>query len=271
MKPETEKLLATLEVVSEGLHYPSESQYPYKPFVWDTQSQGEFNFIHVLENIEYIQTVEYKSIIQDLQDKLDKIKIPSELKAKDYSRLIDAQIIYQQVLHILKVFKNNVKTIQAIKLNHPISNPMLILGQTLEDDWIGISTAFEYQTCRFGESFEFEQYLPTSAAINLTNILEPLLSELKYSSSNELSCLVLETAPTKNQLLLKLLATAGYIEIWHHKSFEKEDNNLDRFLLTNLQHVLTYVFCFNDGFSIYTIGETLENYFLGVSTVGIWT
>lgn len=29
MKPETEKILATLEVVSEGLHYPSESQYPF--------------------------------------------------------------------------------------------------------------------------------------------------------------------------------------------------------------------------------------------------
>ncbi|BAZ11927.1 nuclease A inhibitor family protein [Calothrix sp. NIES-4071] len=271
MKPETEKLLASLEVVSEGLYYPSESQYPYEPFVWDSQSQGEFSFIRVLEGIGYIQTIDYESLIQNLQNKLDKIQIPTNSEAKSYSKLIDEQKTYQQVLQILEIFQPNVKAIKTIKLNHPISDSMLIIGQTQEDDWVGISTAFEYQTCRFGEPFEFEKYSSTAAARNLINILEPLLAEQKYSSYNDLSCLTLETALIKDKLLLKLLVTAGYIEIWQHQSFEEEKNSLDRFLLANLQDVLTYVFCFYDGFTIYTIGKTPENDFLGVHTVGIWT
>jgi Nuclease A inhibitor-like protein len=263
MRLETENILATLKVISKGLRYPSESSYPYEPFVWDTQFQGEFNIIRVLENLEYFRKIEYETVIQDIQNVFQRCKY--------HKNFDEIEQIHRHALQIIETLKVHVTKIEVFTIAHPISYPKIIIGRTKEGEWAGISTTFDYQTCSFGELLEIRTYPLTNPAIYLKNIIDPLLEEQRYSVYDGISNLVFETAPTKDDLILRLLISAGYIEIWKHKSFEEQKNNLDLFLLERLQDVLTYVFCYGDGFSIYTIGETTENDFIGVSTIGIWT
>ncbi len=49
------------------------------------------------------------------------------------------------------------------------------------------------------------------------------------------------------------------------------EEKLDGFLLTKLHDVFTYTFGGIGGFSIYTVGKTLEKDFLGVHTIAVWT
>jgi len=116
-------------------------------------------------------------------------------------------------------------------------------------------------------------YSPTPATTQLKAKIEPLFLSEEWGWALQQVC---ENAPTRDDLILKLLTSAEDLCMWIFKGFEKNQfvdaQKLNQFLLSNLKNILMYVFCTASGyFSIYTIGETSTGDYLGVSTVAIWT
>ncbi|MEH1807348.1 nuclease A inhibitor family protein [Nostoc sp.] len=270
LKPKTKQLLATLEVVSEGLWYSSESYYPYTPFVWDSQSQGEFSIVRVLEHLGYFQDVEPEWLNKYWQSQIEEAKYRRQsdfVFAPKYPKIDEIQQMYERSSHFFQIFQENTLLIQVIKIS---ASQILIIGQTQEEDWVGISPIVDYRVWYPRTTVYPEMDTPTAATISLKLKLEPLLSELKILNAYHWHDLVWENASTKEKLLLKLLISSKYIEIRDFVGLGQ--NNLGNFLLTNLQNVLTYTFSDRtSGFSIYIIGKTPENDFVGVHTTSIQT
>ncbi|MEH2245509.1 nuclease A inhibitor family protein [Nostoc sp.] len=200
LKPETEQLLATLEIVSEGLWYSSESDYHYAPFVWDTQSQGEFSIVRVLEHLGYFQEVEPEWLNQYWQSQIQQAKDRRQSDfgfAPKYPKIDEIQQMSEQSSHFFKILQENTSVIKIIKFSASI---MLILGQTQEGDWIGIFPIVDYRVWYPRTTVYPEIYTPTTAGISLKIKLEPLLSELKIFNGYHWSDLVWENAQTKEKL-----------------------------------------------------------------------
>ncbi len=208
MNPETEKLLATLEVVSEGLWYSSESDYSYVPFVWDSRSQGEFSIVNVLEHLGYFQVVEHEWLNQywqNIQQEAKSCKQTDFDFSPIYPKNYEIQRMHERSLHFFELFKENLYEIQIIKF----SASMLIVGKTQEEDWVGVSPRFNYGSWHPHNTIHPEVCPSTTASINLKTTLTPLLSEIKFLHGYSWSDLVWENAVTKKKLLLKLLLASN--------------------------------------------------------------
>lgn len=169
--------------------------------------------------------------------------------------------------HFFQIFQKNTLLIQVINIS---ASQILIIGQTQEEDWVGVSSIVDYRVWYPRTIVYPEMDTPTAAAISLKLKLQYLLSELKILNAYHWHDFVWENAPTKEKLLLKLLLSSKDIEIRNFEGLGQ--NNLGTFLLTKLQNVLTYTFGDRiGGFSIYIIGKTPENDFLGVHTTSIQT
>lgn len=93
MKPETEQLLATLEVLIEGLSFESESCESFRTFVSEKTDKDNFTITNYLRKINFFRPVEISVFLQEWQRKLPNHSLTSQMNEK-----------YQLLIQLLQVY-----------------------------------------------------------------------------------------------------------------------------------------------------------------------
>lgn len=141
MKPETERLLGTLELIA------------HNTFVWETEKQGEFNLWNLIISAGFVKETDIELVFEHWQNielwgtptsQIEGEYAPyrEERKDDDWNESIaNERQEYYQKLHIL--CKENLKNLKAYHLQfdkffryHPDFYVLMIVGETVNNNWI---------------------------------------------------------------------------------------------------------------------------------------
>ena len=149
MQPETEQLLATLEVLTENLDFevPRENNeyHPITPIIWQTATQGELNSLNLMISQGFCRLTDGEKVIQKwIQTEvrgtatIDDYYAP-EPEDRKYKLSLEVQTIrkakYQELWQLLSTELLNLK---AYEFNCSKSDYVyyIIVGETQEKDWL---------------------------------------------------------------------------------------------------------------------------------------
>jgi hypothetical protein len=134
-----EELFNRLEILVENLPFDlpnhEDGGYLY-PFAWNSHTNGEFNVFNLFKLNNWIKPADVKSVIKELQ----------EFKyAQEFSPVIlsDREIAHwQDGIETLSNVINSLIDLQAYNFNlHDFASPSgIIIGQTADGDWVGITS-----------------------------------------------------------------------------------------------------------------------------------
>ena len=161
MQPETEQILATLELLLENellclLPYNHASYW--QPFLWNSAETGEFNLLNLLQTEGWMQPTEPEVAVESWQqleqrgtateddyyapewEERENILEPEayQLRAEHYQALL---IILQTQLNELKAFKLSCSPEYACSI---------LLGKTETGDWICLAPTVPQETGNIG-------------------------------------------------------------------------------------------------------------------------
>jgi len=182
MKPEIEQLLANLELATKDLYYMSETDAPYQPFLWDVAEKGPFDFLRVLESLNYL------------------VSVPKDQVTQSNPPLI-------------KTLEENLSHLSFFSFG----GENLIVGETTEGDWVGICNKFSYDTCAFGDRYHPSTTPATSAAKEVQNQIAPLLSNQVAESAATQEELILKLLSSSD--LVEIWQFEGFREADKLNSF----------------------------------------------------
>ncbi|MBD2184853.1 nuclease A inhibitor family protein [Aerosakkonema funiforme] len=257
MNPKTEQLLATLEVITEDLLYSSAGDAAIEPFVWQVAEQGEFNLVNFLIYKNRLQIVDLPDFTKAWQRAAKALKQPSNISQT-----------HQPPITLIDELPSHLTDLEFYNLGCDSLASQMIVGKTADDAWIGI-TALKYGiwTPKFGDYFGIEDGYYSDEAKKIKTQIKPFLEALEFLTKREEQPnqeLIWEVAPSKTQVLIKLLNSSQYIQTY--KYFGLKHQRLNNFMLSQLKQLRTYVI--ESG--IYAVGQILNGDWLGVSTSGYW-
>lgn len=290
MNKETEKILATLDKIVEPLSsanagISSDGDEPFHAFAWSTAEQGQFSFAALLNSIGTLTQIDISTLIAEWQSK------------NAYNSHV--QGLVSELPNLIEILRSQLKQIQAYQLKtyteetwspntdlEELEVCEFIIGE-LQGEWIGICPVFpKPHTVSYGQKFKRDTNSLSPSVFALKQQIDRTLIKLKPAlvryEPQLSSCLILETAITKNELIEKLLQSAQVLEIWQFKRFIKNyDNleedekyhfsNLESFVNQNFQQPLLYVLGNWCIFRLYLLGQISNGDWLGSVTVASWT
>jgi hypothetical protein len=115
--------VAALEKASKGLLFPSESEAPFRAFVWDEKSAK----LSKARLRELVKAEEDTSIEELGLDDLFQSSVPSEDKAK-FQKLADA-------------VKSNLSGVTVYKVGDEAEREVYIVGKTSDGQYAGLQTS----------------------------------------------------------------------------------------------------------------------------------
>lgn len=230
MKPETEQLLGTLELLVWHPH-------PSRIFVWETEVQGEFNvwnlaiaqgFVSLTDvdvAIAHWQSVERWGTPTD-QFKNDYEYAPPRNKRKDgWNSEIEAKRFesYQQLSQLLKA---ELQELQAFKLSVPVQTDYyftfdhpdfcfyILIGKTEDGDWLCLSPTVPDVAPVLAEEIIYTRYNKSNSLLTeVTNIEE--LSAKTLVLQSRIENILSQLPPVE----LYSYYYGGYKGIYYHKIF----------------------------------------------------
>ncbi|MFB2894839.1 nuclease A inhibitor family protein [Aerosakkonemataceae cyanobacterium BLCC-F50] len=248
MNLKTEQLLATLEVITEGLWYSTESDAPIKPFVWEFAKKGNFNLINFLTDKNRLQMVNLSNY------------------SKAYQRATKT-LKHQQPIALIEELQSHLTDLEFYSVDKDSLFFQMIVGKTTDDAWVGLTVA-RSKYCSFGNPLSVKDgYTSQQAEVLLTKI-DPFLQKMKLLLKPELhkdTKIIWEVAASKTEVLIKLVNACQLVETYQYFSLQNQE--LDNFLTNQLQQLRSYVINWN----IYAIGQITNEDWLGISTSGYWS
>lgn len=258
MNPKTEQLLATLEVITEGLWYSSETDYPILPFVWEFAEMGEFNLLNFLISRNILQIGDWEDFCQAWRRAEKSGKQPSL-----------AQNLSISATGSIEELRSHLTDFELYHFGNNCLANAIIVGKIPNDAWVGISGILsEICTPIFGEILTFEDGYSTPKSELLKSQIQPFVKDMQLLSSIELREVPeinWQVAESKAQVLTKLLNSCQYVQTYEY--FGLRYDRLNRFMVSELKQLQSYVI----GTSIYAVGETPSGDWLGVATGGYWS
>ncbi len=258
MNPKTEQLLATLEVITEGLWYSSETDYPILPFVWEFAEMGEFNLLNFLISRNILQIGDWEDFCQAWRR--------AEKSGKQSSL---PQDLSTSATGSIEELRSHLTDLELYNVGNNCLANAIIVGKIPKDAWVGLSgTRSEICTPIFGEILTFEDGYSTPKSELLKSQIQPFVKDMQLLSSIELREVPeinWQVAESKAQVLTKLLNSCQYVQTY--KYFSLRYDRLNRFMVCELKQLQTYV----TGTSIYAVGETPSGDWIGVGTGGYWS
>ncbi|MEH2379500.1 MAG: nuclease A inhibitor family protein [Nostoc sp.] len=230
MKPETEQLLATVEVLIQGLSagIGSEGDEPFQAFVFEEATdKNNFTISEHLHKLNYFRYVEINTFLQEWQRKLPNHLLKSQM-SKQYSSLIQVLQAHLLELQVYELITDNEGN--CLDKVYSDDEPFLILiGQTKANDWVGLSPLWSApHTCGYGKRLERKIQPPSQAALDLKAELEPILQELLFVIGDSsrgyypVKDIVWKVAHTKALLIEQLLESSRYMKTWEFHGFSDE-------------------------------------------------
>lgn len=285
MKPETEKLLATLEVVTEGRYFMSESDEHLTPFAWSTDVLGECSLGKILMSRGLLRTITSEKLIQGWQG--------------EASTYFKPPAIAETCREIINICQSNLVEVKAYEFKNYQEYPgdggaedgfdghdcfQFLVGRTQDGNWIGITPVYEEpHTCAYGEKLVRSQQIASESASGLKQQLDVALSQIhpviiRYETETSLGTAWIE-ADTEDEVIEQLFEAAHMLETWSFRSFEKESSaspiynlqELEKFIETYLLAPKLYIVGNWAMFRFYLTGQLTNGDYLGVSTVTTWT
>jgi hypothetical protein len=255
MNPKTEQLLATLEIITEGLLYSTAGDCPIDPFVWEVTKQGEFNLVNFLTDRNFLQTVESKFFDRAWQRAIKALKHSSKISQK------------QQPPALIKQLQSHLADLEFYCLGGNRNNLccQMIAGKTADGSWVGLTT-LRCQPCTFGKPLSIKDGYTSPQAEFLRARIEPSIEEMKLllpTKRGRQPEIVWEVAESQTKVLIKLLNSSQFVESYEYFSFYPQ---IKDFLTSQLQQLQSYVI----GSSIYTVGQIADGDWLGIHTSGYW-
>ncbi|WP_448266027.1 nuclease A inhibitor family protein [Nostoc sp. DSM 114159] len=247
MNFETEKILATLEILTEqylNFHLPNNENSCLEPFVWDVTQKGDFSLLNLgydrgwitLTDIDVAvkswQALERRGYLNpddDTSDYEDEDIISSELadeRAKIYQTLADT-------------IQKNIYNIEVFKFSQiPAYSFYVVLGQNQENNWFCFSQTVARETRLEGEikcsnvpDLTMQLSLDSNTAKlkdefqQIINQLQPISIYGYYGGGYDYRFnhyLVTGIANSKEKALLIALHQAGMLDIARFHEFSPE-------------------------------------------------
>lgn len=265
MNSKTEQLLATLEVITEGLWYSSATDYPILPFVWEFAEMGEFNLLNFLISRNILQIGDWEDFCQAWR-RAEKSGKQSSLAQNLSTSATDRQ---QESIGSIEELRSHLTDLELYNFGNNCLANAIIVGKIPNDAWVGLSgTRSEIYTPIFGDILSFEDGYSTTKSELLQSQVQPfvrdmqLLSSIRLRKQQEINW---QVADSKAQVLTKLLNSCQYVQTY--KYFGLGYDRLNRFMLSELKQLQSYVI----GTSIYAVGQTPSGDWIGVGTGGYWS
>jgi hypothetical protein len=166
MKPATEQLLATLELLTDGLKFevPRETDvwHYITPFSWDIEAQGELNALNLLKFKGAVQLTDAEVAITNWQA-IEQQGTPTEghylyaPERDERENILDEATqakriaAYQSLLELLKAELQELQVYsfsgsQGYSYRNGIYTSYAIVGRTQDNDWICLASTVPEQT-----------------------------------------------------------------------------------------------------------------------------
>ncbi|AFY35903.1 nuclease A inhibitor family protein [Calothrix sp. PCC 7507] len=302
MKSSNANLLAQLEELTPGIClYYSDSDYTFKPIIWEVDTKGELTIENLLREVtppfdEYrpggkiIKSANLDNYLQ---------MIYQEARKYDPDIAVEIAQIYQTVIKLLQSSLTFLEVAEIRELNDPNSTFRIIFGSTKSGEWIGIAPQLEAEFQEMAPYGEYTHGQPllsvhppqTKITAELLAKLEPLLKNLKfyepqpfvYLSDRISEGFIMRVGATRELMFNSLLDAIGFARTFPYKEFyrDAEDDNdeefateikpLDLLIQSRLSNLRMYLFGLVCTYHVYVLGQTPEGDWAGVSTIGIWS
>lgn len=301
MQPETEQILATLELLLDG-NLPFKLPYhedggDISPFVWDGSKQGEFNVLSLCRANGWLKLTDVDMTIKDWQEMNYAKHFPDfSLDSKQNNDLI------HQFESLFQVLNSNLNNLESYIFNSGYSYvipPGVVLGKTKDKDWICI-TPTVYIPTKISQKQISRSTLTNSAksqplSENTLAILETIQSITSKIGIISLSGdvggyvydynhrIVYAAALTKESALEQALQASGMLEVdqfdgflrdrkyleEHYYEYEinelhQKSESINQFLKQTFSQVFMYRLSFWIVENIYIIGQTSGGDWAGI-------
>jgi hypothetical protein len=142
MKTSNAELIAQLQSATEELLFASENSYPFKTFVFEVANQADFTVENLLQTGGFMTPV-------NLDDFFQLVSEVAPHNSQNYQEIINCLQSYTISLQIYRIsLKDESGEYEAFHI---------LVGNTKDGDWIGISPAIETQSsARRSEKFLIE-------------------------------------------------------------------------------------------------------------------
>ncbi|MFB2834870.1 nuclease A inhibitor family protein [Floridanema evergladense] len=286
MKPEIAQIVATLEMLTDGLYYSLVGDEPYKIVTWEIEENGEFTFENFLKNIEALIPISGEDFLKNIEN-LKPLSLIAEYKNLVdllQSHLVDLQV-YSYCFPKLPsgLFASEVTIFDETK-TQLIKGVPVIIGATSTGEWIGLAPK-QYNTTESSPEFNIPEITVSEAIANLTKQLQEITNSLAYPLREyELTKVqpkwAIALTNNRRTIIEKILDGAQFTDIRSVNSFlrirnpEYETSDKELKLNQFFNSELTDSKVYNLDFVIagehltihYLLGKTTSNDWVGVVT-----
>ncbi|MEQ9236939.1 pentapeptide repeat-containing protein [Coleofasciculus sp. E2-BRE-01] len=286
-------LLNQIREACEGFFYPSEADYPYEVFLWETVNRGEFTLEGLLKACGHLREISADAFCKYNLDDLEWL----QPLANDVIAFIEEQDEIQEFRSLLTQVETYLTNIQVLLLK-TIYEVYIILANTPSGDWLGISTQVseDFLQGHYGASRIFrvkdlaiakpENYELIVALENSIIGMQPPLKTIVNNTnigyrdtSGDVSNFVWEIAEQRRALIHNLLhtlkiMTTNEVEAVFFNRYEKDKNRQDKanfLVLENLSNLRLYRIKKDIIYMLYFVGQTEDGDWICIQTKAIET
>lgn len=279
MKPETEQIVATLEILTDGLYCSCVGDEPYGIMAWEVEEKGEFNFFNFLLDVQALTLLS----ADEFSDRLGQVKDKKTIQ--EYRELVN---LLEANLSQLQIYSYQAPYLSEEHTNfygppNEIELPVVIIGLTPDKEWLALAPTLFFHGKLTPVQFAIPTQEPTEATANLIESIQIITGDLVRTERGEkilerdLMWQIAVTASPSSGIE-KNLDVAGYIDIFEIDYFwdleapegtEKyydwkiQEFKLKQFFKKALIESRVYTFYFHRG-------EYQAHYVLGKNNNGDW-
>ncbi len=277
MKPETEQIVATLEILTDGLYCSCVGDEPYGIMAWEVEEKGEFSFLNFFMDVEALTLLS----ADEFSDRLQQLQHQETIKEyRELIKLLEANLSQLQIYSYQAPYLSEKHTNFSCR---PDEIELIVIGSTPDEEWIALAPWLFIETKPTPLQFTIPSKKPTKATANLIEEIKIITGDLVRKNREEKIVKQyprwhIAVAYNASNALEKVLNLGGYISIYEidyfwnvgHPSETKkyydwrmQEFQLKQFVKQELIDARAYYLYF-DG------GEYQVHYVLGKNKNGDW-
>ncbi|NER07412.1 MAG: hypothetical protein F6K17_35030, partial [Okeania sp. SIO3C4] len=150
MQPEIEKILGTLEILTQPFlrcNLPCHHGGNFVPFAWDVSEWGKFNICNLCRSNGWLQITDPDATVKQWQN----MEYPRHFP--DFNVSLEQQNFWRNKIEFLfQLLQNNLTKLESFLLIFKFDShggiylPGIIIGETKDGDWIGVSHTIYKET-----------------------------------------------------------------------------------------------------------------------------
>ena len=295
MKPETERLLGTLEIICQNPSYA---------LFWETEKRGEFSLLNFLQKRGFMKLTDLEVAVENWRETElrgtagrddyyapepeDRINILDEetkaFRSEKYRLLLEAIASNLEQVQAFNISDRHLKKQSYWSYNY--YDFCAVIGKTKDKDWLCLAPTVPNQVFYYDYRSHSHPEPESSESLgentkNFLSQIKEIISELTpfeiygyygggydYTYQHQMFC---KAATNKNLAFELALCQAGMLKISIIENMNNDDklnyhSTLNQFLSSNLDPLYAYELAFWDIGYVYKFGQNSVGDWLGVSS-----